>query len=64
MTTAERLFFNELKFCIQAYVTIIKVEFVDEVDPMNCFEMAVVSHNSPPLQNFRDINSYGSHIMN
>lgn len=35
-------FYNELKFDIQADNTIIKVEFVDKVDPINPFEMVVV----------------------
>lgn len=34
-------FFNELKFGIQSDATNIKVEFVEEVDPINSFEMTV-----------------------
>lgn len=38
--------FNDLKFSIQAYITNRAVEFVDEINPLNRFEMAVSFNNS------------------
>lgn len=41
--------YNGLTFLIQADKTNVRVAFVDEIDPMNRFEMEVVSNNRRSL---------------
>lgn len=38
--------FNVLKFGIKSDITIIKIELVAEIDPMNRFEMVMVSRSA------------------